>query len=66
MDEKTGVVRMKITLEIPDGTKCLNVCIVYNGAEYPTMYMASTMRTADELREGAEFRIPKDGVINDA
>lgn len=49
---------MKITLELPERTKCLNVCVVYDGTPYPTMQMAAMMRGTDELRDGAYFRIP--------
>jgi hypothetical protein len=48
---------MKITLEIPDETKCMNVCVVYQDG-YPAMAMAATMRGTDDLRDGAVFVLP--------
>lgn len=47
---------MIIKIDVPDNTKCLNVCIVY-GTEW-TLSMASLMRPTDELRDGAMFTIP--------
>jgi len=47
---------MKILLNLPDTTKSLNVCIVYDTGR--TLCMASMMRPTDELRDGAEFTMP--------
>lgn len=48
---------MKIVLEVPDETRCLNVCIVYQtGCD--GMAMAATMRGSDDLHDGAVFYVP--------
>lgn len=48
---------MRITLDVPDETRCLNVCIVYQEG-FPAMAMAATMRGSEDLRDGAVFHIP--------
>lgn len=55
--EKEGVVRVKIVLELPDETRCLNVCAVYETG-CGGMAMAATMRGTAELHDGAVCRIP--------
>lgn len=48
---------MKIVLEVPDETRCLNVCAVYE-IGCGGMEMAATMRGSAELHDGAVYRIP--------
>lgn len=48
---------MKIVLELPDETRCLNVCAVYETGG-GGMAMAATMRGTDDLHDGAVYRIP--------
>ena len=47
---------MKIQLNLPDTTKSMNVCIVYDTGR--TLCMASMMRPTDELRDGVAFTMP--------
>lgn len=48
---------MKIVLEVPDETRSLNVCAVYENGCGGTE-IAVTMREAAELHDGAVYRIP--------
>ena len=48
---------MRVTLELPDKTRCLNVCVVYETG-CGGMAMAATMRGTAELHDGAVYRIP--------
>lgn len=47
---------MRVQIELPDSTKSMNVCIVYERGR--ALIMASMMRTTDEMRDGAVFSIP--------
>lgn len=49
---------MKITIEVPDSTKCVNISLVYQSDSW-SMAMAASMFGAEELKDGAEFQVPK-------
>ena len=48
---------MKIIIEVPNSTRCLNVCAVYE-ISGGGMEMAATMRGTDDLHDGAVFKLP--------
>lgn len=48
---------MKLEIDIPDATKCVNIALVYD--ERDVMVMASTMIGTDELCDGKVVKIPK-------
>ncbi len=48
---------MKITLDIPDETGCMNIALVYQQKDW-TMAMAAKMIGTSELKDGAVFHIP--------
>ena len=48
---------MKITFEIPDESKCMNVALVF--VEEGTWYCMTEMLDTHELKDGASFKIPK-------
>ena len=48
---------MKITFEIPDESKVMNVALVF--MEDGTFYCVTNMFDTHELKDGASFEIPK-------
>ena len=46
---------MKITLEIPDQSKVMNVALVYG--RYGQIYCASKLFDTDDLKDGAKFSL---------
>ena len=50
---------MKIEIEIPIGTQCVNVAVVYQNDDWSTG-MAAKMITRNELFERDVFYIPKE------
>ena len=49
---------MKITLDIPDETGCLNIALVYQQKDW-TMAMAASMLGTNKLKDGGIYYIPK-------
>ena len=49
---------MKITIEMPDSTRCVNISLVYQ-ADAWSMAMAASMFGSEELKDGAAFKVPK-------
>ena len=52
---------MKITIEVPDSTKCVNISLVYQSDSW-SMAMAASMFGSEELKDGAEFQVPKNKI----
>lgn len=49
---------MKITIDIPERTRCITICLVYEDGS-GNMAMAATMKGTLEIEDGATFYIPK-------
>ena len=49
---------MRITLDLPDYTRCLSVSIVYEGEDFSIMNMATRMIGSDELKSGGKYYVP--------
>ena len=49
---------MRITIDMPDSTKCVNISLVYQSDAW-SMAMAASMMGSDVLKDGAEFQVPK-------
>ena len=49
---------MKITIDIPDETRCITISLVYEDG-IGQMAMASTMKGTSDIEDGATFYIPK-------
>lgn len=49
---------MRITIDIPDSTRCVNVALVYQDDNW-TMAMAATMLATKELKDGGIYFIPR-------
>ena len=50
---------MKITVDIPDGTICGNLCIVYRNRDFG-MSMAADMYDTEDLKKGETFYLPRE------
>ena len=48
---------MKITFEIPDESKCMNVALIF--VEDGTWYCTPKMLDTHSLKDGASFKIPE-------
>lgn len=49
---------MKITLDIPNGTKAVSVCLVYDEPKWLEMKMASIMIDTPRLQDGRVYPVP--------